>query len=107
MGVPIWIMSELGILPPTLRTANYSRLSNGDLIVECSKFCTPLEDDEVGCLVVIRWPGEQEAGHVAIRTELGILHAYRNHGGVKEHGYRARWPEWTDSFWRLPGVSGG
>lgn len=107
VGVPLWIMRELGVFPPELQSANYGRLSNGELIASCQRFCLPLPGEELGCLVVIRWPGEKEAGHVAIRTDLGIVHAYRNHGGVREHGYRAKWPQWTDSFWRLPGVSGG
>lgn len=100
-------MRSLSILPAELTQANYGRLATGELIEACSKFCTKLGADELGCLVVVRWPGEKNAGHVAIRTDLGILHAYKNHGGVKEHGYRAKWPEWTDSFWRLPGVNNG
>lgn len=107
VGVPIWVCSELGILPPQVRVANYGRIANGQLLVELQKFCVRLEQPELGCLIAFKWPGEQLAGHVAIMTRHGIVHAYRNHGGVKEHGYRAKWPGWADSFWRLPGVSGG
>lgn len=100
-------MRHFGILPPKITQANYSRLTNGELLQVVREHCTPLEADELGCLVVIRWPRERQAGHVAIRTDLGILHAFAHHRGVKEHGYRAKWPQWTDSFWRLPGVTNG
>lgn len=112
VGVPIWTMQQLGTLPRELTQANYGRLSNGELIAACRMFCTPLDADELGCLIVIRWPGERQAGHVAVRTQLpdgrpGMLHAYRNHGGVREHGYQAKWPQWTNGLFRLPGVIGG
>lgn len=107
VGVPIWVCSQLGILPDEVRKANYGRIATGALLLELQKFCVRLDDPEVGCLIAFKWPGEQTAGHVAIMTDYGIVHAYRNHGGVKEHGYRAKWPGWADSFWRLPGVSGG
>lgn len=106
VGVPIWVMGQLGVLPDHMRAANYGRLSNGELIKECERFCTRLDAIEPGCLIVIKWFGESEAGHVAIASDLGMIHAYRHHGGVREHGYRAKWIEWTDSFWRLPGVAG-
>jgi cell wall-associated NlpC family hydrolase len=107
VGVPIWVCTELGILPDEVRRANYGRIATGELLQELQRFCVRLEVPEIGCLIAFKWPGESTAGHVAIKTPYGIVHAYRNHGGVKEHGYRAKWPEWTDSFWRLPGVSGG
>lgn len=104
VGVPIWILQQIGTLPDHMRSPNYGRLSNGELIKECEKFCTPLQERELGCLIVVKWFGESQAGHVAISTDRGMIHAYRNHGGVREHGYRAQWIKWTDSFWRLPGV---
>lgn len=108
VGVPIWTMDQLGLLPDELRAAtNYGRIANGELIERCKTYCVRIDRPELGCLIVFKWPGESQAGHAAIRTQAGIVHSYRNHGGVKEHGYRAKWPEWTDSFWRLPGVSGG
>jgi cell wall-associated NlpC family hydrolase len=104
VGVPLWVMHELSILPSELPPTNYGRIATGELIKMCEAFCTKIEVPEIGCLITFKWPGEKEAGHAAIRTPLGIVHSYRNHGGVREHGYRGHWPKWTDSFWRLPGV---
>lgn len=106
VGVPIWVMQQLDIMPSGLKVANYGRIATGELIERCQQYGTRLEGPELGCLICFRWPGEREAGHVAIKTAYGMVHAYVNHKGVKEHGYREPWLRWTDSFWRLPGVSG-
>lgn len=104
VGVPIWILSEFGLLPAEMKR-NYGRIPTGEMIKIVEQYCTPIDRDEIGSLLVIKWPGMADPGHAAIRTHAGILHAYSTYKSVVEHGYRAKWPQWTDSIWRLPGVT--
>lgn len=107
VGLILCVMTDLQLPIPEDVRSNYGRAPTGELLQKVAQYCTRLEQAEAGALILIRWPGEQTPSHAAIRTELGIIHAYKNHLGVKEHGYRAKWPQWSDSIWRLPGVIGG
>jgi hypothetical protein len=95
------------LLPADIQRANYGRLPRAELIDKCRHYCQRLEVAEVGCLVLIRWPGEKHAGHAALFTGCNLVHAYAQIGSVVEHGYRGPWVKRTDSFWRLPGVMPG
>lgn len=107
VGLILAVMSELDLPIPADVRSNYGRVPTGELLQKVAQYCTRLAQPEPGALILIRWPAEATPSHAAIRTDLGIIHAYKNHQGVKEHGYRAKWPQWTDSSWRLPGVIGG
>lgn len=107
VGFIIGVMQELELLPESFERADYGRMPTGELLAKVREYCSPLEHDEPGSLVMIKWPSEKEPSHCALRTDRGLIHALDRHGGVKEHGYRAHWPRWTHSHWWPPGVVRG
>lgn len=109
VGFIVLVMERLETLPVELLQANYGRLPRAELIQKTRKYCEPLSHLEAGALLLIRWPGEKEPGHIAIYTgEDGLMiHAYGTLKKVVEHGYRGAWLKLTDSVWRLPGVQVG
>lgn len=104
VGLVIRVAEDLKLLPDTF-SRNYGRLPRPELIAQARQICTPIETPEPGCLVLIRWPKERVPAHAALCTGPNLIHADRYHGSVVEHGYRKHWVTWTDSLWRIPGVS--
>lgn len=84
---------------------DYTRAASPELYALVSKHCTRIDTPIPGCLVFFKFPRDDAPRHFAIYTERGsIIHAHIEQKQVIEHGYRALWPRWTDSLWRLPGV---
>lgn len=107
VGLILCVMTDLELAIPEDVRSNYGRAPTGELLQIVAQHCERIDADAPGALLLVRWPGEQTPSHAGIRTDLGMIHAYRNHSGVREHGYRGKWPQWTDSAWRLPGVIDG
>jgi cell wall-associated NlpC family hydrolase len=109
VGLVIAVASDLQLLPTEFIANNYGRLPKDELVEKTGTFCLPVQGPEAGGLVLLRWPNEKRPGHSAILTEdaAQIIHSYSTAGAVVEHGYRAHWPTWAVSFWRLPNVNYG
>lgn len=109
VGFVVLVMERLATLPADLERANYGRLPKAELIEKTRAYCTPLMVLEPGALLLMRWPGEKDAGHAGIYTgeDRLMIHAYGVLQRVVEHGYRGAWVRITHSIWRLPGVTGG
>lgn len=110
VGLIILVARRLDLITAPI-TKNYGRLPTVDLIAEARRLCSLAAAAEAGGILLITWPGETSPAHAALVTAgphgLNMIHADRHHGRVVEHGYRAPWPRWTDSAWRLPGVAYG
>lgn len=104
VGLILVVCAKLGLLREVTRT-DYGRLPTLELIDTARRLCIPVEGAEVGCLVLIRWPGDPAPGHGALCTGRNLIHAYGSAGRVVEHGFRGHWRTWADSFYRFPGVT--
>lgn len=83
---------------------NYHRRGQAQLKQILEKHCERIDEPEIGCVVLIRFPGEEFASHLAFYAGETIIHCYEKIGRVVEHGYRGPWREWTEGFYRLRGV---
>lgn len=84
---------------------NYKRDPDPKLLALVEQCCSPAPAPIPGCLIVLQFPADRHPRHFALYTAEGnIIHAESRHGNVVEHGYRAAWPRWQHSLWKLPGV---
>lgn len=98
-------LHRCGCLPDEFERRDYGRLSTGELLARVEAHCKPLAAPQPGCMVLIRWPRDTRASHVAVYTREGnLIHCYAQSGRVVEHGFRAPWTRWAVSYWALPGV---
>lgn len=107
IGFVICVRHAVEAIPSWLtETRTYARQPmHGLLLSRIAAHCTPLDQVEEGCLIVIRWPRMKEPAHVALYGGGNILHAYQKVNRVIQSGYRANWLRDTHSLWRLPGVA--
>lgn len=106
VGLVIRVCEQRGILSDDFDRA-YGRLPQVRLVAEARRICQQIETPEVGCLVLIKWPRERIPAHAALFTGENLIHSYSTVRQVVEHGFRAHWLKWADSFYRLPGVTHG
>lgn len=104
IGMILYILAEHKVLPADFERRNYGRLPMSELLEKTSVYCEKIEKPVNGCLVLIRWPGERRPAHAALYADGNLIHCYATVRKVVEHGYRQRWVDWTDSFYKLPGV---
>lgn len=104
IGFVLLVASRLDLLPLDVERVDYGRLPKEELIEKAAKHCTPVLNARPGCMVLIRFPNSAFASHAAIYTGRNLIHCYQQVNKVVEHGFRAKWPQWADSFWLLPGV---
>ncbi len=62
------------------------------------------ESPQEGDVVWIEWARGLPM-HIAILTDLGLIHAYSDVGRVVEHGLDSVWESRFNSFWRFRGVA--
>lgn len=84
---------------------DYARSAHPDLLCMVRKYCDPIAEPIDGCLIVMRFPGEQYPRHFGVYARGNVIHADSRSGHVVEHGYRGVWKRCQHSFWRIPGVS--
>lgn len=86
---------------------NYGRRADPRLYALVEKHCTRIDAPIPGALLFFKFKGDRAPRHFGIYTERDtVIHAEAKvRGQVVEHGYRAQWVTWTDSIWKLPGVS--
>jgi cell wall-associated NlpC family hydrolase len=104
-GFIVAMMRSAGELPGDFRDiCNYGRRPNGELLMLVSRHCVRTRVETAGLLVLIRWPRDSQASHVALSTGPTLIHCYQRQRVVVEHSYRGTWKRDTDSLWKLPGV---
>jgi cell wall-associated NlpC family hydrolase len=87
---------------------NYGRHPQPDLLRAYEAHATRIDKPIPGAVLLMQFNGEKYPRHVALYTERAtIIHANAVRGVIVEHGYRAAWPRWTHSIWRLPGLDYG
>lgn len=104
IGMVLYVLSKHDVLPPDFERRNYGRLPMGELLDKTSVYCEKIESPINGCMVLIRWPGERRPAHVALYADGNLIHCYATVKKVVEHGFRAPWTRWADSYYKLPGV---
>lgn len=104
LGLIVYILTKHELLPNDFSRTNYGRLPMAELAEKAALLCERIEKPVDGCMVLIRWPGEKRPAHAAIYAYDNLIHCYAIMGRVVEHGYRGKWPQWADSFWKLPGI---
>lgn len=70
----------------------YARSPDGHTLKsECGKQLIPvkLRDIQDGDILLMSF--RREPQHLAIKTNIGIIHSYQDSGGVVEHGLDDRW----------------
>lgn len=107
IGLIICVRSALAPWPAsTLEPRNYARHPRDGLLLDRIRaHCAQISGAENGAVILIQWPTAEEPSHAAIYADGNLIHAYQRAGAVVETGYRAHWPRYTHSFWRLPDVS--
>lgn len=84
---------------------DYGRGASPELGAIVQRYCIRAQVAEPGTLILIRWPKESVASHVALCTGRNLIHCYERAGRVVEHIYGEPWRRMTDSVWRLPSVT--
>jgi hypothetical protein len=99
-------MKEAGILPSTYEDKPlYGRTPNTDAQLRVvQSFCTKLEENENGCVILIAWPFMEWPSHVAISDGPDMIHSYERMKKVIKHRYGEPWVRQTYAFYRLPGI---
>lgn len=87
---------------------DYSRRADPEFLAMTTRHLIAAPALIPGAVIFLRFGGrhrEEHPRHYALYTEAGtIIHAHAPLKRVVEHGYRAPWPAWQHSIWRLPGV---
>lgn len=105
VGFVTCVLGACALLPERAdRERNYPRLPNGNLEAALEAHAARIPVALAGCLLLLRWPREPHARHLALCTGPTLIHAYELAGGVVEQGYREPWLRLTASRWRVAGV---
>jgi len=104
IGMVLYILGKHQVLPTDFERRNYGRLPLGELLSKTSVYCEKIDSPVNGCMVLITWPGERRPSHVALYTDGNLIHCYATARKVVEHGFRAPWTRWANSYHKLPGV---
>lgn len=106
IGLVLCVRDQLLPWPEGFAEAQHYRRQavDGRLVSGIARHCTALSAPEPGALIVIKFPKQRIAQHVALCLGETLLHAYAPAGCVREVGYREPWRRLTVSLWRLPGV---
>lgn len=104
-GLVVAVLAECRALPADFRDVKgYGRAPQAALGELVEYLTIPAARPAPGVLVLIRWPGERFASHVAICTGENLVHAYMRVRAVVEHGYRGPWLRDTAALRAVPGV---
>lgn len=78
----------------------YSRQPDGiTLRSECDRQLIKIDKMKTGDILLMRF--RKEPQHIAIKTDIGIIHSYQNAGKVVEHGLDAKWIKRIVGVYRL------
>lgn len=72
-------------------------------------FFVPVEGEPLlADIVCLQWRPNMPM-HLALLSQFKsrrtLIHAWRQHGKVVEHGFAAEWPGMAHSWWRYPGLA--
>lgn len=101
IGLIVGVAHELGLSTYDFRA--YGRLPRLNLLEEKLAehlLQINLSDVRPGDVLSMTWV--RYASHVAIVTDAGIIHSYRQAGGVVEHGLDQVWQNRISKAWRFP-----
>lgn len=105
-GFIVELLRGVNSLPEQFENpTNYGRAASRELGEVVRRYCVQVDAPEPAALILIKWPRDKSASHVALFTGASLIHCYATVGRVVEHGYRGMWLKLTDSVWRLPGVA--
>ncbi len=106
IGFVIGVMTEVALLPASVEmpTAYARRETNGVLLQRVMSHCMRVAKPQDRALLLIQWQNDSTPTHVALHCAGSMLHCYQRAGSVVSHGYAGKWPQWTHSYWKLPGV---
>ena len=86
-------------------TMPYGKMPNRSIILPAlNRHLVPIGRDELDIADIILYLGKHEPQHLAIKTDLGIIHSYQPFGAVKEHGMTGEWgnPSRMLAMYRFP-----
>ncbi len=85
--------------------AGYGRLPSGDAMADHLRAagCRAIEIPSPGDIYLMRF--ETNPQHLALVTDIGVLHAYAEIGRVVEHRLDAVWRARIVGAFRLPGIA--
>lgn len=102
-GVIEMVARSLGIDVPNGIT--YSRIPDElELIRNMDQYAIQVPVSEAGVGDIVLIPFLHKIRHMAILTDMGILHAYEPRGMVVEHAVDDRWRKQFRRAYRYPGV---
>lgn len=107
LGLLLFAAADVGVMRADAGRTNYGRAPLDELLEKIPAYCDRLDRAEMGCVIVVKWPGDKRPGHVAICTGENMIHSYSQAGKVVEHGYRGCWLRWTNSLWWIRGLERG
>jgi cell wall-associated NlpC family hydrolase len=108
LGMVLHILEKHDVVPKNFERRNYSRLPMNELLDRMTLHCERTDTLVAGCALLIQFPSQRRPSHLALYTaDQTIIHSYGVVKRVVEHGYRTPWPEITNSYWKLPGVTYG
>lgn len=84
---------------------NYGRNAHPEMLRLVRETCESISTPIDGCLIVMKFPGEEYPRHFGIYAQGNVIHADSRSRCVVEHGYRGIWKRCEHSLWKIPGVS--
>lgn len=102
-GVIVFAARALGL--SGYDVAGYGRLPSGDAMADHLRAagCRDIEIPSPGDIYLMRF--ETNPQHLALVTDIGVLHAYAEIGRVVEHRLDAVWCARIVGAFRLPGIA--
>lgn len=105
VGLLVCSLRELGL--PVIDSRSYTRRPDGVTLDRLlAQNATAIDGPaELGDLMEFGMLGPKWPHHVALRTDIGMLHTNGDVGRVLEQSYSAPWPGFFVRAWRLNGVA--
>jgi cell wall-associated NlpC family hydrolase len=105
LGLLIWACLRLGL--PHVDRNDYGRMPEKDRLLAELREHTGREmrpqEAEPGDILVFRYL--RRPRHVAIKTDMGMIHAWADAGKVVEHGLDDRWMQQCVTAFEFKGIS--
>lgn len=103
IGLAVRVLSDLGI--PISDITSYERDPNPTMMGQAIEpYLSAVDPHEItpGCILWMRFL--KEPMHIAIVTDMGMIHAYGTIGRVVEHSIDSKWKKRIHRAYRINGV---